>query len=41
MPSNSYLAFAFGSQLEHCDMLVFEAHADEAQVSDCHYDVDN
>ena len=29
MPSDSYLAFAFGKYLDNCDMLVFEAHQDD------------
>ena len=42
MPVNSYLAVAFGSNLDQCDMIVFTT--DEAKgpaMEDCFYEMDN
>ena len=38
MPSDAYLAFGFGAQMEECDMLVFSTElGGEDKATDCYF----
>ena len=38
MPSDAYLAIAFGSSLDKCDMILFESKMDDPTTTDCNYE---
>lgn len=41
MPSDSYLALAFGASLDKCDMVLFQSDMISPTMSDCFYEEGN
>ena len=38
MPSDAYLAIAFGSSLDNCDMILFQSKMEDPTTLDCNYE---
>lgn len=41
MPNDAYLAVAFGSNLENCDMLLFQSEKNKERIQDCFLEGDD